>query len=117
MKILDISWFNYCCNAIQRDFYNPVLPLTKQSEGYRQLLTMAINEDRPATPEENTLWENSISLAIILYPAKNKYLQFLHPLLRPYIRENWDKIIKYTKRSTSEIPNVQLLINKLTNNE
>jgi hypothetical protein len=85
MSVLTFNSFCY-----HYGFYTQGLSIEEQSGGYIKLRNMVINKITPATEEETIEWENSKTE--ILKPVPDKYLSFLHPNLRPMIREKWDII-------------------------
>jgi hypothetical protein len=73
--------------------YEPRLSQDAQCTGYIQLKKMIIENITPASFEEISRWENNPTTEELFSEPNIKYLRFLHPLLRPFIIENW-KIIK-----------------------
>lgn len=82
--------FNEFCHKICDRLYEPKLPKDKQCTGYYQLLKMVDEDIKPASIKEIKDWENDSSK---IYETPDiKYLRFLHPLLRPFVIENWNQI-------------------------
>ena len=53
---------------------------------------MVIENITPASIKEIERWENNPTKEELFSKPHIKYLRFLHPVLRPFIIENWDKI-------------------------
>lgn len=79
--------FKYCDTL-----YNPNLPDNAQCTGFNLLRKMVLENITPASAKECEEWEKSRDN--IFETPELKYLRFLHPNLRPFIREQWDKIKK-----------------------
>ena len=85
--------FNEFCRNCCDGMYEPRLSQDTQCTGYIQLKKMVIENIAPASLEEISRWENNPTTEELFSEPNIKYLRFLHPLLRPFIIENW-KIIK-----------------------
>lgn len=68
----------------------------KNHTGYILLKKMVVENITPASLDEIKTWENSPTKEQLFSTPDIKYLRFLHPILRPYIIENWN-IIKSMK--------------------
>lgn len=86
--------FNEFCHINCYGLYEPRLSEDKQCTGYIQLKKMVVENITPASLKEIEQWENKPNIVELLSTPDIKYLRFLHPLLRPYIIENWDAIKK-----------------------
>ena len=84
--------FNEFCHKCCDGMYEPRLPQEAQCTGYIQLKKMVIEQIEPATLSEISRWETSPTTEELFSEPNIKYLRFLHPLLRPYIVENWHTI-------------------------
>ncbi len=84
--------FNQFCHEYCDGLYNPKLPYDNQSTGYKELRKMVIENITPATISEIERWETSPTIIELTSIPETKYLRFLHPILRPYIIDNWDRI-------------------------
>ena len=84
----------YCYKSLD-GLYDPLFPEKDQSSGYTLLKLTLEQNITPATKEEVNKWYADPDAR----PYKDflAYLQFLHPVLRNYVRDNWD-IIKNLKR-------------------
>lgn len=81
----------YCVKVLDR-FYTPNIPLENQSSGYKQLRLMVQEQIIPATKEETERWEKHPTILELGQIPKTKYMRSLHPLLRDYVRNNWETI-------------------------
>ena len=88
--------FNEFCHKHCDGLYDPRLPENVQCMGYVELKKMVVGKIKPASLKEIKRWEESPTRDELLSTPDIKYLRFLHPLLRPYIINNW-KIIKNLK--------------------
>lgn len=86
--------FDEFCNLICDGLYDPNLPLEVQCTGYKDLRKMAIENIRPASPEEMKRWETNPTPEELFAVPDIKYLRSLHFKLREYVVENWDDIMK-----------------------
>lgn len=84
--------FNEFCHKYCDRLYEPHLSEDKQCIGYTQLKKMVVENITPASLKEIERWENKPNIIELLSTPDIKYLRFLHPLLQPYIIENWDVI-------------------------
>lgn len=84
--------FNDFCYTVLDRMYEPRLPLESQSTGYKLLREMVIKDITPATKEEFDRWKNNPTTEELFSTPDLKYLTFLHVLVRPVVREHWDKI-------------------------
>jgi hypothetical protein len=67
--------FEMFCENYLDVLYTPGLPYKNQADGYKRLREMVCCE---ITPHPEECWGESL-----------KFLQFLHPILRPFIRKYW----------------------------
>lgn len=81
--------FNEFCHKCCDGMYEPRLPENMQCTGYKELKKMIIENITPASLEEIEKWENNPNIVELFTIPDVKYLRFLHPLLRPYIINNW----------------------------
>lgn len=86
--------FNDFCYKICDGLYDPNFSQEEQCTGYKELKKMVVEKINPASLEEIKRWENEPSETELFSIPDIKYLRFLHPVLRPYIIENWNSIIK-----------------------
>jgi hypothetical protein len=84
--------FNEFCHKYCDGLYEPRLSEDKQCTGYTQLKKMVIENIEPASLEEIDRWGNTPTTEELFSEPDIKYLRFLHPLLRPYVIENWQTI-------------------------
>jgi len=84
--------FNEFCHKYCDGLYEPRLSEDKQCTGYTQLKKMVIENIEPASLQEINRWENTPTTEELFSEPDIKYLRFLHPLLRPYVIENWQTI-------------------------
>ena len=89
--LMKMTFNNFCEKYLDR-MYTPGLPDEQQSTGYLQLKKMIKEGITPASFEEIERWENNPTKEELFSEPHIKYLRFLHPVLRPFIIENWDKI-------------------------
>lgn len=87
----DSNFNNFCVNYLDR-LYTPGLPIESQSSGYKQLRLMVQEQITPATKEETERWEKYPTILELGQIPETKYMRNLHPLLRDYVRENWEFI-------------------------
>jgi hypothetical protein len=89
MKKLTLNEFCHkCCDGM----YEPRLPRDAQCAGYIELKKMIVENINPASLEEINRWETTPTSEELFTTPDIKYLRFLHPLLKPYIIENWETI-------------------------
>jgi len=84
--------FNNFCEKILDRMYEPRLPYESQSTGYKQLRKMVEENITPASLADIERWEKSPTTEELFVPPDIKYLRFLHPKVRPFVVQNWDKI-------------------------
>lgn len=84
--------FNDFCEKYCDGLYDPKFSDFHQCTGYKQLKEMVVNNIAPASLEEMKRWENNPTLEELVSSPNIKYLRFLHPLLRPFIVENWEYV-------------------------
>ena len=84
--------FNDFCYMHCDGLYEPKLPLEAQCTGYHQLKKMIAENITPATIEDIERWENNPTDDELISIPHIKYLRFLHPVLRPFIINNWEFI-------------------------
>lgn len=84
--------FNEFCYKKCDGLYNPCLSEDRQCTGYKQLKKMVIENISPASLREIKEWESTPNTIQLLAIPHIKYLRFLHPLLRPFIIDNWETI-------------------------
>lgn len=88
--------FNEFCHQKCDGLYEPRLSEDEQSTGYIQLKKMVVENITPASLIEIKEWETNPTLIEVLSIPNIKYLRFLHPVLRPFIINNW-KVIRKLK--------------------
>ena len=88
-----INFNDFCVKYLDR-LYTPNIPLENQSSGYKQLRLMVQKEIAPATKEETDRWEKHPTILELGQIPETKYMRNLHPLLRDYVRDNWELISK-----------------------
>ena len=84
--------FNEFCYKYCDGMYESRLPQDAQCTGYIDLKRMVVKNIKPASLEEIERWETTPTSEELFTTPDIKYLRFLHPLLRPYIIENWETI-------------------------
>lgn len=84
--------FNDFCHKILDRMYEPRLSYEQQCSGYKLLRKIVEENITPATKEEYERWRNAPTFEELFSTPDLKYLTFLHELVRPIIREHWDKI-------------------------
>jgi hypothetical protein len=91
MKKLTFKEFCHkCCDGL----YEPRLPEDAQCTGYKELKKMVVEKITPASLDEIKRWETIPTSKELFTTPDIKYLRFLHPVLRPYIIDNWEEIRK-----------------------
>jgi hypothetical protein len=88
-----ISFDEFCVKYLDR-LYTPNIPFENQSTGYKQLRLMVQENVTPATKEETERWEKYPTVLELTQIPETKYMRSLHPLLRDYVRDNWEIIKK-----------------------
>lgn len=86
--------FNKFCFEDCDGLYDPFFSQNEQCTGYKNLRLMVEHDITPASLEEIERWEKNPNGYELLSEPHLKYLRFLHPNLRPFIIENWNKIKK-----------------------
>jgi hypothetical protein len=86
-----ISFNDFCAKKLDR-LYTPNIPIENQSSGYKQLRFMVENSIKPATKEESERWEKYPTGLELGQIPDVKYMRSLHPLLREFVRDNWEYI-------------------------
>lgn len=84
--------FNEFCHKCCDGMYEPRLPQDAQCTGYINLKKMVVEKINPASLVEMKRWEESPTVGELYSIPDIKYLRFLHPVLRPYIINQWRKI-------------------------
>jgi len=84
--------FNDFCYKILDKMYEPRLSYEQQCTGYKMLRKMVEEDITPATKEEYERWRTKPTIEELFSEPDLKYLTFLHELVRPVIREHWNKI-------------------------
>jgi|688.fasta_scaffold17891_6 hypothetical protein len=84
--------FNEFCHKYCDGLYEPRLSEDKQCTGYHTLKRMVKENITPASLEEIKRWETQPTPEELITPPHLKYMRALHPLLRPVIIDEWDKI-------------------------
>lgn len=93
MKVKELKMnFNDFCFKILDGMYEPRLTYEEQATGYKLLREMVEKDITPATKKEYDRWINNPTFEELVSKPDLKYLTFLHELVRPVIREHWDKI-------------------------
>lgn len=87
-KLIFKEFCRECCDGM----YDPRFPEDTQCTGYIELKKMVVKNITPASLEEIKRWETDPTNEELSSIPDIKYLRFLHPLLRPYIIENWEEI-------------------------
>ena len=90
--------FNDFCHKYCDGLYDPRFDDNGQGNGYITLKKMVVEQITPASLDETMRWENNPTEEELFAIPDIKYLRFLHPLLRPYIIQNWG-VIKEMKIS------------------
>lgn len=84
--------FNQFCAEMCDGMYTPGISDDDQCSGYLLLRTMVIDKITPANDIEEIRWRYNPTPEELCSIPDLKYLQFLHENLRPFVRNNWDKI-------------------------
>jgi hypothetical protein len=85
--------FERFCAKYCDGLYTPGLLYDSQASGYQLLREMIILDITPASDEECEEWRKDIFASPNL-----KYLEFLHPKIRPFIRKHWHMIREFETR-------------------
>lgn len=72
--------------------YTPQMPFDSQCSGYYALHQMVVNSIEPASKEETERWENNPTEKELLESPPLRYMRAFHPLLRDFVRTNWNII-------------------------
>lgn len=91
MKNNDMT-FNHFAHNYCDGLYDPNFKYEEQCSGYKQLRLMLERGITPATKEEIERWEKYPTQEELFSIPETKYMRNLHPLLRIFVQENWDKI-------------------------
>lgn len=92
MKNMKNITFNEFCNKFCDGLYDPRFNDNNQCSGYLYLKKIVIDKITPASISETIRWETEPTQDELHNIPDLKYLRFLHPILRPFIIENWDFI-------------------------
>ena len=84
--------FDEFCHLYCDGLYDPRLSRDEQCTGYNQLKKMVLENITPASLKDTTRWENNPTREELISTPDIKYLRFLHPVLRPFIINNWEVI-------------------------
>lgn len=85
--------FERFCEIHLDGLYDSRFPYDSQASGYKLLREMVILDITPASDEECEEWRKDIFASPNL-----KYLEFLHPKIRPLIRKHWHRIREFETR-------------------
>jgi hypothetical protein len=87
MENLTLHNFLYSCGGL----YNPKLDYDLQCDGYKRLLKMITDGIEPVTLQVlESLEDNQVTVGF----SYDRYLLFLHPILRTHVIKNWSIIKK-----------------------
>jgi hypothetical protein len=86
--------FNIFCESSLDKLYNPNLLEEEQSEAYKNLKKMVIDNIEPHSLKEIDRWENNPKIEELFGTPDIKYLRFIHSNLRQLIIGNWKTISK-----------------------
>ena len=81
--------FNQFCEQKCDGLYDSNFPDNEQCNGYIKLKKMINDNIDPVSIEEIKRWETNPTQEEMNSIPDVKYLQFLHPVLRPYIIDLW----------------------------
>lgn len=84
--------FKEFCVRYCDGLYDPHIPEDAQCAGYKTLRRMVGDGICPASMDEMRRWETYPTTQELCSTPDIRYLRFLHPILRPYIVKNWEKI-------------------------
>ena len=84
--------FNHFAEKYCDGLYDPNFEYKEQCSGYKQLRLMVEQQITPATKEECERWEKYPTQEELVSIPETKYMRNLHPLLKIFVQENWDKI-------------------------
>lgn len=88
------SPFDSFCEDYLDGLYDSRLSYNNQCSGYYKLKSMVKNGIRPATKEEYHRWKTKPTEEELFGYINDKYLTFLHEILRGFVIEYWDYIVK-----------------------
>jgi len=88
--------FNDFCEKHCDGLYDPKFDYGEQCSGYKQLKLMVEQQITPATKEETERWEQYPTILELGQIPETKYMRSLHPLLRTFVRDNWE-MVKHLK--------------------
>ena len=94
--------FNEFCTDICDGLYDPNFSEEEQCTGYKQLKKMVVEKINPASLREIERWETEPTKEELTSTPDIKYLQFLHPITRRFVVENWLDIVtlKFEENNT-----------------
>lgn len=84
--------FNDFCYNDCDGLYDPHFPLEDQCTGYKMLRKMVKEKMTPFSIEETKRWESNPTTHELFSEPDIRYLRFLHPVLRPLVISNWNRI-------------------------
>ncbi len=91
-EVMKETNFNVFCEKYLDGLYDSKFDYESQGSGYKQLKVMVENQISPATKEETERWENNPTTLELGQIPDIKYMRSLHPILRDYVRDNWEYI-------------------------
>ena len=103
-----MTFNDFCYNQLD-GLYNPRFNYEDQCSGYKMFRQMLLDDITPATKDEMEDFENNVSIGMEYHKQYVKCLGFLHPVLRPFIVDNWDNIKLLFNRDE----NIKKLIDKI----
>jgi hypothetical protein len=108
--------FKYFCYAFLDGLYDPLFTEDKQCTGYHQLKKMVKEGIAPASHEEVQHWRETPTLVEVFKSPDIKYLNFLHPLVRPVVINNWPaiKALDVSENDNCEIQKLFIELKKLS---
>ena len=80
-----------CYNALDK-LYDPMYELDEQPTGYKLFREMVQKDIKPASLEEIERWTNNPTPEELMETPPLKYMQFLHPNVRPFVIKHWEFI-------------------------
>lgn len=91
MTTAKVNFNDFCVKFCDR-LYTPNIPFEDQSTGYKKLYYMVKHKIKPASKDEITRYRTNPTYEELLSKPDDKYLLFLHPILRDYVIDNWSYI-------------------------
>jgi hypothetical protein len=88
------SSYDEICAEYLDGIFTPGFTEEDQSTGYKLLKELIQTKTKPASEAEYIRWKTNPTIEELMMKPDIKYLDFLHPILRSIIRDNWDNFKK-----------------------